>query len=258
MASGDDDVVYKHTQDSPADQWDDEALIKAYSKAISTKEDTLSLAKPETSAEAPRQQKRKKQRNKHSESKASGKEKDWKVGDFCRCTYSLDGQSYEAKIKSVDHDTCVVRYIGYGNEEEVSMCDLLPSEGKQVRLRQKEQAELQNAGHGASLPGDHGASAEQQNRHSAQNSYSAFSYHACPMPPVDPLRNHWPPFMPPFLPPPPPPSFSPSHLMDNEEALASMLMSWYMTGYHTGYYQGMQEGRALRKDKGCCRHSCHD
>ncbi|XP_064454874.1 survival motor neuron protein 1-like isoform X3 [Ornithodoros turicata] len=190
MASGDDDVVYKHTQDSPADQWDDEALIKAYSKAISTKEDTLSLAKPETSAEAPRQQKRKKQRNKHSESKASGKEK---------------------------------------------------------------------AGHGASLPGDHGASAEQQNRHSAQNSYSAFSYHACPMPPVDPLRNHWPPFMkPPFLPPPPPPSFSPSHLMDNEEALASMLMSWYMTGYHTGYYQGMQEGRALRKDKGCCRHSCHD
>lgn len=47
-------------------------------------------------------------------------------------------------MKSMDHDTCVVRYVGYGNEEEVYLSELLPSEGKFARQRQTEQAKREN------------------------------------------------------------------------------------------------------------------
>ncbi|KAH9370947.1 hypothetical protein HPB48_012250 [Haemaphysalis longicornis] len=108
MASGDNDIVYKVSEDDKSDDLlDDETLIKAYNRAVTTTEE-------------------------------------WKVGDFCRCVYSVDGLCYEAKVKSVDHDTCVIRYIGYGNEEEVYLSELLPSEGKAARQRQTDQAKREN------------------------------------------------------------------------------------------------------------------
>lgn len=256
MASGDDDVVYKHTQDKTSDQWDDEALIKAYSKAISTQEDALCPVKQSPSSSASRMPKRKKQGGKRAEFSTTEKRAEWKVGDICRCTYSVDGQVYEAKIKSIDHDTCIIRYTGYGNEEEVFLSDLLPSEGREARRQQQEQARREQAVHSASPRQDYGASAEAQSRHSIHGAYGEPPYTNYTVPPVDPPRCHWPPFMRAPFPPPPPP-ISPKDLMNNEEALASMLMSWYMTGYHTGYYQGLQEGRASQNDRGCCRHSCH-
>ena len=40
-----------------------------------------------------------------------------------------DGQTYEAVVVSIDHENemCRVRYLGYGNEEDQSITDLLPS-----------------------------------------------------------------------------------------------------------------------------------
>lgn len=51
----------------------------------------------------------------------------WAVGDFCQAVYTEDGTVYEAKIVSIntDDNTCVVRYLGYGNEEEQSLEDLI-------------------------------------------------------------------------------------------------------------------------------------
>ncbi|KAH6938674.1 hypothetical protein HPB50_011699 [Hyalomma asiaticum] len=191
MAGGDNDVVYKVSEDDKSDDLlDDEALIKAYNRAVSTNEE-------------------------------------WKVGDFCRCVYSVDGLCYEAKVKSVDHDMCVIRYIGYGNEEEVYLSELLPSEGKFARQRQNEQAKRENA-HGSPTPpseDDHGGPAAHGPRTS--DGYSQY-YHAIP----------------------PPPPAAHGDLPNNEEALASMLMSWYMTGYHTGYYQA----QVIEKLSGT---SCH-
>lgn len=53
----------------------------------------------------------------------------WQVGDHCQAVYTEDGEIYEAKILSIDSDnqTCVVRYLGYGNEEQQSLEDLMPS-----------------------------------------------------------------------------------------------------------------------------------
>lgn len=51
------------------------------------------------------------------------------MGSRCRAVYDEDGQIYEAIIASLNSEaeTCVVRYVGYGNEEEKSIVDLLPS-----------------------------------------------------------------------------------------------------------------------------------
>ena len=54
----------------------------------------------------------------------------WKAEDHCRAVFTEDGRLYEAVICSIDNSagTCVVRYLGYGNEEEQALTDLLPSE----------------------------------------------------------------------------------------------------------------------------------
>ncbi|EEC10357.1 survival motor neuron protein, putative, partial [Ixodes scapularis] len=118
--------------DRSDDLVDDEALIKAYNRAVSTNENEFTLQKqPSTSTTGSGSHKQQKKKgSKKTDTQASSKARDWKVGDFCRCTYSVDGRCYEAKIKFVDQEACTVRYIGYGNEEEVYLSELLPSEGK--------------------------------------------------------------------------------------------------------------------------------
>lgn len=51
----------------------------------------------------------------------------WHVGDHCQAVFTDDGDLYHAVIKSIDAaaGTCVVRYIGYGNEEEHKLDDVL-------------------------------------------------------------------------------------------------------------------------------------
>lgn len=275
MASGDDDIVYKVSEDDRSDDLvDDEALIKAYNRAVSTNENEFTLHKqPSTSTTGSGSHKQQKKKgSKKTDTQASPKTRDWKVGDFCRCTYSVDGRCYEAKIKLIDHETCTVRYIGYNNEEDVYLSELLPSEGKFARQRQTDEArrddaassptppsegERATAGHGARVPESH----HPQHDGSSLPPFippfggrdDAWSSHG---PPVQPLFTRIPPFMKQPIPTPPPPMCH-GDLPNSEEALASMLMSWYMTGYHTGYYQGLQESKVTKKERCCCKHSCH-
>lgn len=52
----------------------------------------------------------------------------WKVGDGCSAVWSEDGNVYPATIASINQKrgTCVVTYMGYGNQEEQNLSDLLP------------------------------------------------------------------------------------------------------------------------------------
>ncbi|NWI33797.1 SMN protein, partial [Sula dactylatra] len=55
--------------------------------------------------------------------------KQWKVGDSCNAVWSEDGNMYLATIASINQKrgTCVVTYMGYGNQEEQNLSDLLPA-----------------------------------------------------------------------------------------------------------------------------------
>lgn len=264
MASGDNDIVYKVSEDDKSDDLlDDDALVKAYNRAVTTTENDINSIKQPASSSTGSHKKQKNKGNKKTDGHhAQQKTREWKVGDFCRCVYSVDGLCYEAKVKSVDHDTCVVRYIGYGNEEEVYLTELLSSEGKAARQRQTDQAKRENAQGSPTPPSedDHGASAT--HGHRTHDGYS--QSHDAPFlpshpplphaPPVEPLLGRVPHFMKHSIPPPPTPH---GELSNSEEALTSMLMSWYMAGYHTGYYQGSQEAKTAKRECCCCRYSGH-
>lgn len=66
----------------------------------------------------------------------------FKAGDFVRSTFTEDGVDYEAEVLSVNENgTCLIRFIGYGNEERVKMENLVASWGFEAREEQKILAE---------------------------------------------------------------------------------------------------------------------
>lgn len=75
-------------------------------------------------------------------SSSAAESEELKVGDFVRNTFE-DGVDYEAEIISMDeNDLCLIRYIGYGNEETVKLENLVASWGDEVREQQIIQAEI--------------------------------------------------------------------------------------------------------------------
>ncbi|GIY10245.1 hypothetical protein CEXT_734392, partial [Caerostris extrusa] len=67
-------------------------------------------------------------------------EKEWNVGDFCRAVYSEDDLLYEAVILSIYEDSCTVKFLGYGDKEDVNLSTLERSLGKLAREKQKKSA----------------------------------------------------------------------------------------------------------------------
>lgn len=49
-----------------------------------------------------------------------------KTGDICVAKFSADGAWYRAAIEAKKGDKCTVRFIDFGNQEDVSTADLLP------------------------------------------------------------------------------------------------------------------------------------
>lgn len=73
---------------------------------------------------------------------SSGTNKIFEAGDFVRSTFAEDGVDYEAEIISInENNTCLIRFIGYGNEERVKMEELVDSWGPEAREEQKILAE---------------------------------------------------------------------------------------------------------------------
>uniref|UniRef100_A0A1B6LT48 Tudor domain-containing protein n=1 Tax=Graphocephala atropunctata TaxID=36148 RepID=A0A1B6LT48_9HEMI len=254
-AGSDEDFLFVRKQseseeDDHKDDWDDAQLIKAYDLSIyKAKRQILNkiqsemcltesdiqevLGDPPTSPS----KKRKKNKSIH-DSKST-----WKVGSACRSIYSEDGEEYEAEIiKMIDGNWCIVRYIGYNNEEEVLLRELTPSFGKNVVQLQMSAAECYNA-----ALEEQPLATEEQNSKEEGEILPQWEHCGESLPEV-PKRV--PMMYPHHVPPPAPPMLSrvfhgaasamagPSMTLPRpeDEGFNAMLQSWYMCGYYTGYY----------------------
>lgn len=142
---------------------------------------------------------------------------EYKIGDFVRATYDVDGIDYEAEIIAVhdDNDECLIRYIGYENEQTVKLADLVDSWGGDEREKQRiAAAEVADED-------EEDDSDLEPNELFRKNVKSNL-----PMPPMPP--------MPPML---------ANSLEQESEDFSAMLMAWYMSGYYTGFYQGRRVAR---------------
>lgn len=245
------------------DIWDDTALVQAYDRAVSLAKDEVarrmgldkeSISGNESSASnKPRRRK-----------KGHGKEwmSQWRIGAPCCAVYSGDGVIYEATIDALFHDrgTCLVKYVGYGNEEEVPLKILQPSQGQAARKIQEAAAaqdmQEQLLHNGLEMDCSDGDSTKRSVfkpkfgtvPKSPQRSKMDWESQTVQPPRPGYFPPHFRPLrmpsmgVPPMVvPPPPPPHLTANFPEEDTEALSAMLMSWYMSGFHTGYYQGLKQ-----------------
>ncbi|XP_076338286.1 survival motor neuron protein-like isoform X2 [Tachypleus tridentatus] len=283
-------ILWKRDNDKTSEHneiWDDTALIEAYDRAVSQMKEVISKKNKNQVSEDEKITGRKKNKK-----RGKGKQKPkWKLGDYCQAIFSEDGLLYEACVMSTNEQegTCVVHFLGYGNEEEVRIGDLLASQGKHARAQQElaaqgyfpdgidvenhsESMEWIGTRYGSLKPGKKPAKKPKKGTvsHPGKNNpylrdandfhhQSFMSPHACHTGfqgsnPAWQYANqlHGPSTS--FIPdiPPPPPFPLDDEGVTDEEALASMLMSWYMSGYHTGYYQALRQMRT--ESCGCQEH----
>lgn len=209
------------SKEALADVWDDSLLIKAY-------DDSVKLAREELARRISLSTSKNFDSERNEENKCevveSAASQEYKVGDYVRATYE-DGIDYEAKIISIDKSTgtCILKYIGYENIQEVPLCDLITSWGKKVRRLQFAKAKLDADAEdtGNACPNISGETTKKIKTRLNKSS----------MPP----------------PPPIPPMLTATHNAEDSEHLSAMLMSWYMSGYYTGVYQGMQMAKSKTK-----------
>ncbi|NWU96815.1 SMN protein, partial [Upupa epops] len=246
-------------QSEDSDVWDDTALIKAYDKAVASFKDALRNGECSEPSDKPEQCHTRKRRNskrtrfrKHTYNTAL---KEWKVGDSCSAVWSEDGKLYLATIESINRKrgTCVVTYVGYGNQEKQNLCDLLvPPDDETVNVT----GSYRECANETPYSTDESEKSYQASRNrgscnkvrfSPQNMWFATMPPWPPAPPglgrpgsnfmeFPPFMFCWPPPFaagPPLIPPPPPLR---TDYAEDDEALGSMLIAWYMSGYHTGYY----------------------
>uniref|UniRef100_A0A336N3A3 CSON009676 protein n=1 Tax=Culicoides sonorensis TaxID=179676 RepID=A0A336N3A3_CULSO len=227
-------------KDMKNDLWDDTLIIKAY-------EESMKLAKEEVAKRLANATNKKlaaggaQKQPEKTESPGTSKQKDFKIGEFCRATYQ-DGVDYEAKIIATDSNgQFLIRYIGYENEEYKTKDELLPSWGKKSRKQQKSEAKQANADvdgseSGVSMEGDFGNNVLFERPTPGKAQSKGGSAHKIPAPTVM------------YPPPPPMPPMLDENLEDAEN-LSAMLMSWYMSGYYTGLYQGQKMAQQKRKNR---------
>ncbi|NXH17399.1 SMN protein, partial [Bucco capensis] len=261
MAEG---VLYRRGtgQSDDSDVWDDTALIKAYDKAVTSFKNALKNGERlEPSDKQEQLQGMKRKNNKKSRNRQKSNTvppKQWKVGDSCNAVWSEDGNVYLATIASINQKrgTCVITYMGYGNQEEQNLSDLLPPASHETVNGKGSYGENETP---YSTDESERSSQSPQNKNNCTKARFSPQNLRFPAPPGHPglgkvssasseknlpatakaspsFLSCWPPPFPagpPLIPPPPP--MNPDSPED-DEALGSMLIAWYMSGYHTGYY----------------------
>lgn len=218
--------------------WEDSLLIKAYDDSINLARETLArrIADSTNTREENRPEKKEAASTSdvdlEPQEEAEEQELVFKVGDFARATYT-DGLDYEGTVISINEiaGTCVLRYVGYENEQEVLLADLLPSWGNKARREQilySKRAETEEA-----QPEQRAKASKKSSSKSKGSSSGRMGGPGLVMPPM-PLV---------------PPMFSPTGGMDSEpeQDFVAMLTAWYMSGYYTGLYQGRKESKAKKK-----------
>ncbi|XP_060653411.1 survival motor neuron protein [Drosophila nasuta] len=217
------------------DAWDDSLLVKAYDDSVNLARETLARRIADST------------NNRREENEADENEKPdmeqtenkpFKVGDFARATYT-DGLDYEGKVASINEQaqTCILRYVGYENEQEIPLAELLPTWGADARRLQHEVAKA-DAEDAEAEPTAQQQRVKNNNKKpaAAKGKQQATSSRASglSMPPM--------PMVPPMF-------ASSSAGVDGEpdQDFVAMLTAWYMSGYYTGLYQGRKEGGAKKK-----------
>lgn len=276
------------------DQWDDKKLNDAYDKAVRVanievaKRVAMSTNTPNPSMDRNTEPiyllKKEKKSGKSAMKKnqlpmasnvmmfdETPKEGMWRAGMPCRLVFCEDGLEYEAVIaKLVDNDDCIVRYLGYENQEVVPLEVLMPSHGKEAQARQIIEARAEQVQDGSLSPNtdDRGCSdrmpspdsndrtsqkkkkSSKKKKNQARNmNINGFEFPEIPpMPNLSMLTTQ---LGSAEIPMPPPPMAFASSLerSDSEDqAISSMLISWYMSGYYTGLYQGMKRAKEGRRN----------
>lgn len=213
--------------------WDDTLLIKAYDDSVSLARETLARRIADSTnrreEKLTEDEKKEEEATTTSEPELDQEEVTYKVGGFARATYT-DGLDYEGTVVSIDEkaESCILRYVGYENEQEILLSDLLPSWGPEARKEQilvAKQAEAEQ---------------EKRPKHFKKTQTA---------PKVKKAPAQLPPGL--NMPPMPlvPPMFKPNGGVDNEpeQDFVAMLTAWYMSGYYTGLYQGRKETKKNKK-----------
>ncbi|XP_052867414.1 survival motor neuron protein [Anopheles cruzii] len=176
-----------------------------------------------------------------------GRSESFEIGDYVRATYD-DGVDYEAKIIGFgSHGDCLIRYVGYNNEQTVLIEELVPSWGRKARRQQRAEAAEAEA-----TAADSQMDVSDDERFTKQASKIKInfgSHFGRPgMGHVGSMGNgrvgmggglggSTAYMVPP--PPPMPPMLEDADDVESEN-LSAMLMSWYMSGYYTGLYHGQR------------------
>uniref|UniRef100_A0A182VXL6 Tudor domain-containing protein n=1 Tax=Anopheles minimus TaxID=112268 RepID=A0A182VXL6_9DIPT len=183
----------------------------------------------------------------HDQPMANGPRTDaFEIGDYVRATYD-DGVDYEAKIIGFGNQgDCLIRYVGYNNEQTVLLEELLPSWGRKARRQQRVEAAEAEA---AAADSQMDISDDERFTKQASKIKINFgpNFGRTSVGPTIPGRSGRAGMLGPsmstaYMVPPPPPM--PPMLEDADdvesENLSAMLMSWYMSGYYTGLYHGQR------------------
>ncbi|XP_070000603.1 survival motor neuron protein isoform X1 [Penaeus vannamei] len=243
--------------------WDDTLLIQQYDEAMAQVQRQLHKRMSQNNtteseqSEAPQSERIirtvPQQYPKKKKKKKNKKRTEWHTGDPCRARYSEDNFIYEATIIGMNtkQGTCVVRYVGYNNEEEVPLNKLQKSRGVSVRKQQEEDADVDNSEASSSVAESDIQTDTDCERSSKRQKPRHRQYSHSDMMPPPKLPTSGPSFVPPphlpHLPPPPALAMDLHSNPSTSEALHTMLMSWYMAGYHTGYYQGLKQSNSHRE-----------
>ncbi|XP_001352590.1 survival motor neuron protein [Drosophila pseudoobscura] len=200
--------------------WDDSLLIKVYDESVNLAREAL--ARRLADSTNTREEENKMDEVNTATNATSPEPVLFKVGDFARATFT-DGVDYEGTVVSINEEaaTCVIRYLGYENEQEILVAELLPSWGKDARRQQSLMA-YQFEVETAHQEKARGKSASKKSSVKTKPAASA-GLSGGPCMPTMPLI---PPIIPPYGNP------------GEEQDLMSMLTAWYMSGYYTGYFQG--------------------
>ncbi|CAH1637453.1 unnamed protein product [Spodoptera littoralis] len=275
------------------DQWDDKKLNDAYDKAVrianvevakrvamstntqgSTNDPTFSPKKEKLATKPAKKKATILSANTNGIADDKPKEMRWKPSMPCRLVYAEDGLEYEAVIvRIVDDNDCVVKYLGYDNQELVSIDSLKQSLGKDARAQQIKDARRDQTedSYGSLSPNVDGAEAvECSDRVPSPDSIGRSSHkkkkpskkkknqarginingfelpEMPPIPNLSMLRNQLGSMEMPM--PPPPMALSMDRSDTEDQAISSMLLSWYMSGYYTGLYQGLKRAKDGRRN----------
>uniref|UniRef100_W5LXN5 Survival motor neuron protein-like n=1 Tax=Lepisosteus oculatus TaxID=7918 RepID=W5LXN5_LEPOC len=264
MAECHGEIVYLRSGNNTSESVgeDDSALIKAYEKAV------RSFREPEA-GEAPGREGEGGSESDGVGESAEDMSAQWQVGSRCRAVWSGDGLVYPAVLRSVAGGRGLLRFEGYGNEEEVDLDALLPCETHTQGSEEEEdrtRPELLDAGRkGKKDPPDRQQREEEGRECTACRLTVPLSDPK--LPPLPEPGKQWngnsfrhslgeessQPFLFPPAPPghdgsmaflPPPPPWARAEAADEDlGALSSLLLSWYLCGYHTGSYMASRQTR---------------